>query len=195
MHGERARMANSWPVCLSCASCPSQRIARHRSRLIIRKMARFSRRKSSPRPFFGVTPPRPPDSGGSTSRSATARPASSAISKGERLRIGEIDQRCVAANNELPKLTPREAASWTWKPDTGTWAAIKKRSVNRPATVTMPVFRTKLAKQPLSRGSVIIETSKDPVDAPIFYRDVPLMPAETEKGIIKPLDQSQIPAD
>ena len=27
----------------------------------------------------------------------------------------------------------------------------------------------------------------DPVGAPIFYRDVPLMPSETEKGIIKPL--------
>ena len=29
--------------------------------------------------------------------------------------------------------------------------------------------------------------------APIFYRDVPLMPAETEKGVIKPLAASAIP--
>ena len=33
------------------------------------------------------------------------------------MRIGEIDPRCVSDNNELPKLTPQQAASWIWKPD------------------------------------------------------------------------------
>ena len=33
----------------------------------------------------------------------------------------------------------------------------------------------------------------DPVGAPIFYRDVPLMPSEGEKGVIKPLDQKLVP--
>ena len=120
-------------------------------------------------------------------------PGIRAVSRGERLRIGEIDPRCVSDNNELPKLTPQQAASWTWKPDAQTWAAIKKRSVNRPATVTITGFPNEQAKQPLSRGSVTIETSKDPVGAPIFYRDVPLMPSETEKGVIKPLDQTKLP--
>ena len=36
-------------------------------------------------------------------------------------------------------------------------------------------------------------TSADPVGAPIFYRDVPLMPSETEKGVIKPLAAGAIP--
>ncbi|MGD0941468.1 MAG: tetratricopeptide repeat protein [Terracidiphilus sp.] len=45
----------------------------------------------------------------------------------------------------------------------------------------------------VSTGQVSIETSQDPVGAPIFYRDVPLMPSQTEKGIIKPLDPSAIP--
>ena len=116
-----------------------------------------------------------------------------AVSKGERLRIGEIDKRCIAPNNELPKLTPREAASWIWKPDAATWAAIKKRSVNRPATVTIAGFPNEQVQKPLSRGSVTIQTSRDPVGAPIFYRDVPLMPAETEAGIIRPLDQTKLP--
>ncbi len=44
----------------------------------------------------------------------------------------------------------------------------------------------------MSRGQVIIRTSKDPVGAPIFYRNVPLMPTEGEKGVIKPLPQSAI---
>jgi tetratricopeptide (TPR) repeat protein len=38
-----------------------------------------------------------------------------------------------------------------------------------------------------------LSISTDPVGAPIFYRDVPLMPSETEKGFIKPLASSAIP--
>ena len=116
-----------------------------------------------------------------------------AEARGQRPRIGEIDPRCVADNNEPPKLTPQEAASWTWKPDAETWATIKKRSVTHSATVTITGYPNETATRPLSRGSVAIQTSKDPVGAPIFYRDVPLMPAETEKGIIKPLDQTKLP--
>lgn len=116
-----------------------------------------------------------------------------AVSKGERPRIGEIDPLCVSENNELPTLTPREANSWTWKPDAGTWAAIKQHSVNHPATATITGFPDEQMKEPFSHGSVTIQTSKDPVGAPIFYRDVPLMPSETQKGIIKPLDQVKLP--
>ena len=45
----------------------------------------------------------------------------------------------------------------------------------------------------LSRGAVRLTTSDDPVGAPIFYRDVPLMPSATKEGVIKPLDQSSQP--
>ncbi len=103
-------------------------------------------------------------------------------SRGERLRIGEIDPRCVAETNEPPKLTPQQAAARTWTPDAETWAAIKKHSVERPATVTITGFRDQNPDQAVSRGRVAIQTSKDPVGAPIFYRDVPLMPSETGKG-------------
>jgi tetratricopeptide (TPR) repeat protein len=116
-----------------------------------------------------------------------------AISKGQRPRIGEIDPRCVSESNEPPKLTPQEAASWTWKPDPETWAAIKRHSVSHPATVTITGFAGEQSEQALSRGSIAIQTSKDPVGAPIFYRDVPLMPAPTEQGVIKPLDQTKLP--
>jgi len=33
----------------------------------------------------------------------------------------------------------------------------------------------------------------DPVGAPIFYRDVPLIPSELEEGVIKPLAQGDLP--
>jgi len=113
-------------------------------------------------------------------------------SKGERLRIGEIDQRCIAESNKLPELTPQEAASRIWAPDAATWASIKKHSVERPATVTITGFRDENATQAVSRGQRTIETSKDPVGAPIFYRDVPLIPGIGEKGVIKPLPESAV---
>jgi tetratricopeptide (TPR) repeat protein len=107
--------------------------------------------------------------------------------RGERVRTGEIDSRAVAATNELPRLTPEQAAARTWTPDARTWTAIKRNSVGSPATVTITGFRDGGARQAVSSGRVSIQTSKDPVGAPIFYRDVPLMPSESEKGVIKPL--------
>ena len=111
-----------------------------------------------------------------------------AESRGERLRIGEIDPRCFAAeSNELPKLTPQQAAARTWKPDNATWETIKKHSTKRSATVTITGYADDNLVQAVSQSRVVIQTSIDPVGAPIFYRDVPLMPNEGEKGVIQPL--------
>jgi tetratricopeptide (TPR) repeat protein len=107
--------------------------------------------------------------------------------KGELLAIGEIDPRAVGPTNELPKLTPLQSTQHTWKPDDETWETIKARSVGHPAVITIS------GSQPGERGRVQIETSRDPVGSPIFYRDVPLMPSEVEKGVIKPLADSNVP--
>ncbi|RPJ55255.1 MAG: tetratricopeptide repeat protein [Acidobacteria bacterium] len=112
---------------------------------------------------------------------------------GARLQIGEIDRNAIGITNQLPKLTPQQAAARTWTPDTEAWAAIKKHSVTGPATVTITGFGKTSSNQPISRGQTRIHTSKDPVGAPIFYRDVPLIPSEVEKGIIKPLEPSKLP--
>jgi Flp pilus assembly protein TadD len=114
-------------------------------------------------------------------------------SAGERLRIGEIDPRCVSETNELPKLTPQQAAARIWIPDAVTWEAIKRHSTKHPATITITGFQDEHLDHPVSRGAVVIQTSKDPVGAPIFYRDVPLMPSELQKGVIKPLAQNALP--
>jgi tetratricopeptide (TPR) repeat protein len=108
-------------------------------------------------------------------------------SAGEPLKLGEIDPRCVSSTNELPKLTPEQAAAHTWIPTAEVWEAIKQHSAARAAVLTISGFSEPDAQHAVSRGRVTIITSKDPVGAPIFYRDVPLMPSETEKGIIKPL--------
>jgi tetratricopeptide (TPR) repeat protein len=116
-----------------------------------------------------------------------------ATSKGEPPRIGKIDPDCVANTNEPPRLTPQQAAAHTWIPDRLTWAAIKKHSVASAAVVTISGFRGVSPSGPVSRGSVTIRTSQDPVGAPIFYRDVPLMPSELERGVIKPLAAGAVP--
>jgi tetratricopeptide (TPR) repeat protein len=111
-------------------------------------------------------------------------PAIHALSRGPRMRIGPLDPDCVSETNKPPTLTPQQAAAHTWTPSPALWQSIKKRSVAAPATVTI----TGLAgDRAISRGRVTIRTSNDPVGAPIFYRDVPLMPTETEKGVIQPL--------
>ena len=114
-------------------------------------------------------------------------------SPGEQVRIGEIDLRCITKTNELPRLTSEQAAQRTWTPDARTWAVIKKHSLEHPAMVTITGFRDSHPDQAISRGQVTIQTSKDPVGAPIFYRDVPLMPSELEKGVIKPLSPAAVP--
>jgi tetratricopeptide (TPR) repeat protein len=120
-------------------------------------------------------------------------PALHMLSKGEGLKIGEIDPRCISSSNKLPTLTPEQAAAHTWKPDVATWAAIREHAVEHPATITITGYADADHRQSLSRGAIQLTVSRDPVGAPIFYRDVPLMPSATEKGVIKPLASSAVP--
>jgi Flp pilus assembly protein TadD len=113
-------------------------------------------------------------------------------STGPRMSPGEVDPRCFSANNEPPKLTPEQAAAHTWKPDAANWEKIKKRSVAGPAKVFVEGIRASDTTEVISSGQISMETSQDPVGAPIFYRDVPLMPSEGEKGLIKPLASNAI---
>ncbi len=121
---------------------------------------------------------------------ADGSPGIQAAPTGERMRPGDIDPRCIAETNKLPELTAEQASARTWIPDDGVWDAMKSRSVAHAALVTVTGYR---AGRPVSRGEVAIRTSKDPVGAPIFYRDVPLMPSPSEKGVIKPIPPKILP--
>jgi Flp pilus assembly protein TadD len=62
--------------------------------------------------------------------------------------------------------------------------------------VVITGYRDEAMKDPVSRGQVSIRTSSDPVGAPIFFRDVPLIPPvmdQQERGAIKPLPDSYLP--
>ena len=124
---------------------------------------------------------------------ASGAAALRAAAKGERMKVGEIDERCISNTNKLPELTEEQAAAHTWKPDAATWAAIKKQAGAGTLTVTLRGFAAGDDSTPVSTGALEIGVAAEPVGAPIFFRDVPLMPSETEKGFIKPLASSAIP--
>jgi len=107
------------------------------------------------------------------------------VTKGERMKVGTIDPDCIANTEDLPKLTPQQAATWTWTPDAATWTAIQQRSTLQPATLTITGYRD--GQVAFSRSHIAFSTSTDPVGAPIFYRDVPLMPSAGRNGVVQPL--------
>jgi Tfp pilus assembly protein PilF len=114
--------------------------------------------------------------------------------KGEAMRLGEIDPRCVSSTNRPPALSPEQAVAHTWRPDAETWSAIKKQSAASLATITISGFAAGDFSRPVSRGSMQVHLSPDPVGAPIFYRDVPLMPSrQSVHGVIKPLAVEAVP--
>jgi tetratricopeptide (TPR) repeat protein len=115
-------------------------------------------------------------------------------STGERMQLGPLDESL--KGYVPPSLTPEEAVAHTWRPDSKTWDEIKKHSVSAPATVIISGFAFERDKQPLSHQQATIQTSRDPVGAPLFYRDVPLIPPAPEtaqRGVIKPLPDSVLP--
>ncbi len=110
--------------------------------------------------------------------------------KGERMHLGPIDEQCVSETNEPPKLTPQQAASWTWTPDAETWTKIQAASTSAPATLTITGWNREGGRSSQSR--ITFSTSADPVGAPIFYRDVPLMPSSGANGTVQPLSPAAI---
>jgi tetratricopeptide (TPR) repeat protein len=123
-------------------------------------------------------------------RFADGSPSIHAASKGERMRLGAIDPECVSATNEPPRLTPQQAASWAWTPDPAAWQTIQSHSTAAPATLTITGYNS--ANMASSQAHIDFSTSADPVGAPIFYRDVPLMPSAGANGTVQPLSPAAI---
>ena len=74
-----------------------------------------------------------------------------------------------AYNPPAPLVPPRR-----WMPGPDIWEHIKSLSSGQAVTATIVGFHSTEPNQILSRGRTKLSTSKDPVGAPIFYRDVPL---------------------
>ena len=61
-----------------------------------------------------------------------------------------------------------------WTPQQQQWETIKKLSLEQDARVTVLGIRRRISSKILSAGQITIKTSKDPVGAPLFYREVNL---------------------
>ena len=61
-----------------------------------------------------------------------------------------------------------------WTPVQQQWEAIKKRSLEREAKVIIVGISRRITTKILSAGQISIRTSRDPVGAPLFYREVNL---------------------
>lgn len=115
-------------------------------------------------------------------------------SDGPKMQLGPLDTSL--SGFVPPELDEPQKQMHTWRPDDATWNEIKKRSVESPATLVVRGYRSQKDRKPVSQAQDTFTTSKDPVGAPLFYRDVPLIPpsVETEqRGVIKPLPDSVLP--
>ena len=68
-----------------------------------------------------------------------------------------------------------------WTPAAPLWEAIKQRSREKPAQVTVSGSRRFAPDETVCQSSISIVTSQDEVGAPIFYRDVNLPFVEAVK--------------
>lgn len=115
-------------------------------------------------------------------------------SNGERLQVGELDTEL--KGYVPPTLTAEEQQMHSWRPDAKTWEEIRKRAAGAQAVVTISGFRNQKDAQAVSNAEAHFEISRDAVGAPIFYRNVPLIPPQegtTQRGVIKPLPDSVLP--
>jgi dipeptidyl aminopeptidase/acylaminoacyl peptidase len=74
-----------------------------------------------------------------------------------------------------------------WTPEPADWEAMKKRSVQKGARVTVIGFNRKSPREILTASRITINTSTDPVGAPIFYREVnlPFVNAVKDPSLIR----------
>ena len=107
-----------------------------------------------------------------------------------------IDERCGIPTGYAEAAYQASARGWT--PDAGIWEGLV-RHPEKNVTVTIYGLADADLAQPgaaipiLSRGTVVLRVSKDPVGAPIFYRDVPLKPTANERGVVMPLPEGSLP--
>jgi len=106
---------------------------------------------------------------------------------------GEIDPRCISATNALYTPTPYQASALAFRPSSEQWASVVRGARSGAVVLTLVGRCDGDAARPSVSGRVRFSISSDPVGAPIFYRDVPLMPSASKDGVISPLDKTAQP--
>ena len=103
-----------------------------------------------------------------------------------------FDSRCLDETNVYQE-PDYQASAKAWTPAPDLWKIIQA-APEKDVRITIRGLRGSeenlvedIVPRILSQAAVTVKISADPVGAPIFYRDVPLMPAINNEGVIKPL--------
>jgi len=107
--------------------------------------------------------------------------------------VAPIDPRALGEANEIYAPTPYQASARAWRPSRALWDRLRESAPETPLRVIVRGHRSDDPDAVPSEGAATIAFSADPVGAPIFYRDVPLMPSKTKEGVIKPLADGAVP--
>lgn len=114
-------------------------------------------------------------------------PSMYALTSSPRLSPPRIDSAAIPTGTpmEIPDLNRYRH----WKPSPQLWEAMKSASAERWTTLTVFSLRADQPTVPVAAGRLSFKTSADSVKAPIFYRDVPIMPTKNGTGRIQPLSR------
>ena len=104
----------------------------------------------------------------------------------------ELDTRLLTGPSRASPPPERLPSARGWQLPPAIWSFLQAQSAGSSARITI-IGLSKSSDAAISRGAATMTTARDPVGAPIFYRDVPLMPSATETGVIKPLPTSMLP--
>ena len=115
-----------------------------------------------------------------------------ALAHGQSPPKGNIDPRCITPNVKYEP-PAYQASAHAWIPSDELWEYIEEQTLEKSATLNIYGFNSSAPGKVISSGKLTIKTSKDPVDTPIFYRDVPVIPSQTKTGTIKPLAEGATP--
>lgn len=105
----------------------------------------------------------------------------------------EIDQLCMDINApDNPPYPPFQPPATNWTPPAEVWNAIRQATSGGFAEIAVYGFDTGNPSRIVSAGKVSIGISEDPVGAPIFYRDVPMIGVKRNiedelAGVIQPI--------
>jgi len=91
--------------------------------------------------------------------------------------------KCIADTNELPQLTPQQAASWIWTPDGDTWSHAAPFHCEACHRHDYGYRDGRIASPP---AHIAFTTSRIGGSAHLLS-DVPLMPSEGKDGFVQPL--------
>ncbi|MDZ8117688.1 tetratricopeptide repeat protein [Pontiella agarivorans] len=101
----------------------------------------------------------------------------------------KIDPDAISEANAHYRPSAYAQSARHWTPDEAAWENIKKTSLGKEVDIYISGIPDAPNADPTSLGHVRISISTVPVGAPIFYRDVPLMPSKNNSGKISPLSK------